>query len=386
MKKIFALSLALALLCLGAAAEEMPSSAVSLTMDNLVLDGDALGDLEVSAALDTAEALRLGFTARGGGETLVYAEGLLNEEGFTFAQEGGEKAYFMPLSEIGLAPDQAQMVFSFLPALIPTLENLSVPMIPGLPIPAFDPGALLGAGEDGSFTISTKQVDALLDQADAYADYAPQLKELLAQLKLLRGKLSLSGRSTAGEMGIQTDVDVLIQGKTFARITLLSAENRLTLGLAVDDTPMGSLLLTSEPENERLLLTLEAQGMTMGTLEVNREGGLQRVAVRGEGLGECAMLYGQLEGVDQLIYRLTMDGSPYSIEIRSTREGRLREGTIDLDLEGTTASCAFGLETGNFTLGNLPFPEQKASFDEWDPFLLLEPIMDYLYAVEEPAA
>ena len=386
MKKIFALSLALVLICLGALAEEMPTTAVSLTLDNLVLDGAQLGDLEVSAALDTAEALRLGFTARGGGETLVYAEGLLNEEGFTFAQEGDEEAYFMSLSEIGLAPDQAQMIFAYLPAMIPTLENLSVPMIPGLPIPAFDLGALLGASEDGRFTIPAEQVDALLDQASAYASYTPQLKELLTQLEPLRGQLSLDGHSTAGESGIQTDVDVLLQGNVFARISVTSAENSLNLGLSMDGAPMGSLQLTSEPEKERLLLTLEAQGMTMGTLEVNREAGLQRVAVRGEGLGECAMLYGQLEGVDQLICRLTMDGSPSSIEIRSTREGHLREGTIDLDIEGTTASCAFGLETGNFTLGNLTFPEQKASFDQLDPNALLAPIMEYLGTMMADAA
>ena len=393
MKKILAIALVLMLLCLPMAmAEENGKTAAVLGLSNINVMGQNLGELEVWMGLYANDLPTLLVSAMVGEEVLASGVGQLDGTTVKFMFDGEDKAYGQEVPQLSQYADQ---MGSF-KEIIPALDELVLPLIPGIAIPKLDVASLLsGISSDGkSFTISTEMVDSLLDMASLYGDQlsaqVPQAKQLLDMLPQLKGMLSLSG-TVADEGDAQvTRVNLLVQGSEAATLVFSTKENDIRLGLEASGTEQVALNLVSNPDANRYDLTLGAMGQDLGSMSLYQEDGMEKFVFDLSGTGESVGFgfdYGTVDGVDIVKMALSAGQSgSFTLNLNTAKneEGE-RTGTLSFEGNGMEISADVVMYLDDDDAGEITWPDSLLPLNEIDPSNALAPVAEYINGLEAAA-
>lgn len=409
MKKILAFAMVLMLLCLPlAVAEEAANNAAVLGLSNINVMGNSLGELEVWAGIEGKDAPQCLISAMVGEDTLVSAVGELVDGQFRFMFDGEEKGYVQDLAQIPQMQQYGDQVVEaidklpeLLQQLIPALDSLVLPPIPGMPIPQIDVSALLaGLSQDGqTFSISTDMVDSLLDtvqqNAGSVTAQVPQLQQVIDMLPQLKGQIALEGSFADEGDAKVTNVDILVSGSPAATLVLTSSENNARLALQADGTEQAALSLVSDPANARMDLALEAMGMNVMGISVFQEDGLQKItfAVSAGTSAGIEFAYGSQNGADIVSMGMNAeDAGEMSLVINTAKqEDGTRVGTVTFDGNFNGSQASFSADVTMYLLeslelGEIEWPAELLPFSQMDAQTALQPVVEYIQGIAQDSA
>ena len=409
MKKILAFALALMLLCLPlAVAEEAANNAAVLGLSNINVMGNSLGDLEVWAGIEGKDVPQCLISAMVGEDTLVSAVGELENGQFRFMFDGEEKGYVQDLAQIPQVQqlgDQAIETINRMPEvlkqMIPALDSLVLPQIPGMPIPKIDVSALFAglSKDDQNFTLSTEMIDTLLDMvqqsAGAFTSQVPQLQQVLDLLPQLKGQLALEGTfADEGDASV-INANILVSGSAVATLVVTSKENDAHLSLQTDGTEQAALSLVSDPDNARMDVTLGAMGMNLMALSIFQEDGLQKIsfAVSAGTSAGVDFAYGSQNGADVVSFGLNAaDSGELSFVVNTAKqEDGTRAGTVTFDGTFNGSQASFSADVSMYLLeslelGEIEWPAELLPFSQMDAQTALQPVVEYVQGIAQDAA
>ena len=410
MKKIMAILLAV-LMLLGASAFAEGTAAV-MTVDNINLSvpgqSIALDDLAASVALDSiGGAASIVGLVEGGGEKLVTAVAQIADGNFAFTVDGLDHAYGAALP--AQVAEQAGQLGALLPQILPSLDNLSLPAIPGITIPKLDLTGTLSSFStgNGTFAIPHEMIDALLDQllqlAQSGSLNVPNIDQavaLLQQVKASGMSLAIQGTIVDDAAAQVVSADIyLVSGDNMsdaplANLSLDTRENSLLFTLSVDTgagmSAVANATLSSNPDTAELNFDLNLAGIVTLGLGVFPEEGLQKIALDLSASGQQANLefgYGQQNGKDVVALSGAAAGASFafSIDTAMGADG-VRTGTLSLTASQRDQTIAFSgditMQSGaDLGLEGFTMPGDVRAFDQLDqselmPFL--QPAIDYI--------
>ena len=365
MKRWIATILVLALLALLGAPAMAEDNAAVLMLDNVrVQSGDQtvdVQDLAVSLVLENVGDLpALALLIDGAGEPLATAIAQLTTQQLIIEVDGMDYGYAagLPSAQAAQLAQVGQAgLAQLIPALLPMLNEMTLPTFTGADIPRLDLTGVLSeyitmtGNGTSEFEIPAGVIDDLLDQALQLARaQGKNLSQLDTAIELLEG-LKAEGKGIAIKGTIaddgsvqKIDGDILLingKGKTsnVAGVSFISAMNSWRLAVSVRKGFLTLNVVTasliSRPAENRVDFGFSVFGGVDFSMALFTEDGLQKVTFVADGLGERARL--------EFDWGRQADGDLVSLAAQFS--------DVDLSMVLKTAVEADGARTGSFVWG-----------------------------------
>ena len=413
---ILALTL-LALLCAPAMAED---NAAVLMLDNVrVQSGDQtvdVQDLAVSLVLENVGDLpALSLLIDGAGEPLATAIAQLTAQQLIIAVDGMDYGYAAELPS-AQAAQLAQVgqagLAQLIPALLPTLNEMTFPTFAGADIPKLDlTGALskyiTATGNGASeFEIPAEVIDDMLDQALQMAkSQGKKLSQLNAAIEMIEGLkaegkgIAIKGTITDDGTVQKVDGDILLvngKGKSssVAGLSLVSAMNSWRLAVSVRKGFLTLNVVTasliSRPSENRVDFGFSVFGGVDFSMALFTEDGLQKVTFVADGLGEKAGLefdFGRQADGDLVSFAAQFGDADLSLVLKTAMGADgVRTGSLVWGLTQGGSVAGLSADVTMYTgegpdLSGIVMPEDLRPIDSFDSKAVAEafkPVTDYI--------